>query len=61
MYNSNWKKYFYKFHDFSMFVKLNKSKESSARIIPISFNLSIFISKPILDIQILQRFQKKTR
>ncbi len=55
------KKLVERFYKFSLLQKLNipNTKKPSARIIPLSINLPIFISKPILDIPIFQKLQKK--
>ena len=57
----DWKKLVEKFYKFSLLQKLNISntKKPSARIIPLSINLPIFISKPVLDMPIFQKLQKK--
>ena len=57
----DWKKLVEKFYKLYLFQKLNTPniKKPSARIIPVSINLPIFISKPILDIPIFQKLQKK--
>ncbi|MGI0006683.1 MAG: hypothetical protein ACREAR_01655, partial [Nitrosotalea sp.] len=50
-----------KFYKLYLFQKSNvpNIKKPSARIIPLSINLPIFISRPILDISIFQKLQKK--
>ena len=57
----DWKKLVEKFYKFSLLQKLNipNTKKPSARIIPVSINLPIFISKPVLDMPIFQKLQKK--
>ena len=57
----DWRKLAKKFYKLYLFQKSNvpNTKKPSARIIPLSINLPIFISRPILDISIFQKLQKK--
>ncbi|MGI0062123.1 MAG: hypothetical protein ACREBA_06690, partial [Nitrosotalea sp.] len=57
----DWKKILEKFYKLYLFQKSNvpNIKKPSVRIIPLSINLPIFISRPILDIAIFQKLQKK--